>query len=239
MRIFLLTLCAAALPLCAALPEPVPDLNDPKQGQELAAGVRERAPDEDSQFEGQLRLRGRSEGNRTIPLRSSVRLGQGSWTNIYETLGAKDGGTRLVIVHQDEAPTRFYLSEAGAPLRAVNGAELNRSFAGSDFSLLDLGLDFFHWPRQMLIRKEMRKGRPVRLLESSPAVTNEYGRVLSWVDAETDALLIAEAIDLSGRTLKEFEVKKVVKVNGRWQLRALEIRNRITGTSTRLEIDLP
>jgi hypothetical protein len=38
--------------------------------------------------------------------------------------------------------------------------------------------------------------------------------------------------------LKEFEPKKVEKVKGTWQLEEMEIRNRQTGSRTRIEFNL-
>jgi len=83
----------------------------------------------------------------------------------------------------------------------------------------------------------MRKGRGCHVLASSPAATNLYSRVLSWIDEETSGLLMAEGYDAGGKVLKEFEVKAFKKVAGRWQVREMEIRNRQEKTGTRLQFD--
>ena len=113
-------------------------------------------------------------------------------------------------------------------------------FGGSDFWLADLGLHFFTWPNQALVKKEMRKGRPCKVLESRSPMppAGAYTRVLSWIDSETGGLLLAEAYDSSQKLLKEFNLRSFKKINGRWELKEMEIRNARTGSRTRLEFDL-
>jgi hypothetical protein len=71
-------------------------------------------------------------------------------------------------------------------------------FAGSDFWVADLGLEFLHWPKHLLLRKEMRRSRPCDVLESTcsqPATG--YSRIVSWIDIESAGILHAHAISMS------------------------------------------
>ena len=115
-------------------------------------------------------------------------------------------------------------------------------FGGSDFWLCDLGLEFFHWPKQKVLPKptNLVRGREYTLLESTnpDPSTNGYSRVLSSIDKETGGILEAEAYDAKGNLLKVFEPKSFKKVNGQWELQEMEIRNVQTGSRTRLEFDL-
>jgi hypothetical protein len=122
------------------------------------------------------------------------------------------------------------------------GDRATNVFAGSDFALVDLGLEFLHWPNQVLVTKEMKKSRGCYVLESRPAVTNLYSKVISWLDEETSdrgtpGLVLAHAYDANGKLLKEFEVREVKKVAGQWQVEEIELRNRQTKGSTRLRFD--
>jgi hypothetical protein len=124
-------------------------------------------------------------------------------------------------------------------VQKLDGGSATNGFAGSDFALMDLGLEFFHWPTQILVTREMRKGRGCDVLESRPARTHLYSRVLSWIEQESRAqgqpgLLMAEAYDKSGRILKEFEIRGLTK----GQVTDMELRNRQTKTSTRLQFRL-
>jgi len=113
-------------------------------------------------------------------------------------------------------------------------------FEGSDFSIADLGLEFFHWPEQRLAKKEMKRSRSCMVLESinpQPA-PGTYSRVVSWVDNESHGIVMAQAYDAQGKEVKEFIPKKVKKVEGQWQLQEMEIDNDQTGSSTRVDFDL-
>ena len=122
----------------------------------------------------------------------------------------------------------------------ISGPELMAPFADSDFWIADLGLEFFHWPDQKVLRHEDRRTRACAVLEStnpnpSPGA---YSRVVSWIDNETLAIIWAEAYDNNGKLLKEFDPKKVKKVNGLWQLQEMEIRNVQTKSRTSIKFDL-
>ena len=113
-------------------------------------------------------------------------------------------------------------------------------FANSDFWICDLGLEFFHWPGQKIVKKENRRGRGCMVLESTnpEPSTNSYSRVLSWIDEESGGIVQAEAYDFKNKLLKEFAPKSFKKVNGQWELQDMEIRNDQTGSRTRIEFDL-
>ena len=116
-------------------------------------------------------------------------------------------------------------------------------FAGSDFWIADLGLEFLHWPQQRVLRKQMRKGLSCDVLQSiNPEPRPDgYSRVVSWIaiNRPEDIVIVhAEAFDKQDKLLKEFDPKKVEKVNGVWQLEEMEIRNRQTATRTRIDFNL-
>src|SRR5207247_3713899 len=118
---------------------------------------------------------------------------------------------------------------------------LTRPFAQSDFWLMDLGLEFFHWPQQRAIKAEMRRDRACRVLESlAPSTLRAgYARVHSWRDVQTGGIIQAEAYDRHNKLLKRFAIGSFKKVAGQWQLRDMSIRNARTGQQTELKFDLP
>jgi hypothetical protein len=120
------------------------------------------------------------------------------------------------------------------------GQELMRSFAGSDFWIADLGLEFLHWPEQRVLKKEIRRGQSCNVLESvnpQPA-DGAYARVKSWIDIDTGGIVYAEACNAQGRVLKEFAPQSLKKVRGEWQLQEMEMENRLTGSRTWIEFNL-
>jgi hypothetical protein len=116
-----------------------------------------------------------------------------------------------------------------------------RPFANSDFWICDLGLEFFHWPGQKILKKENTRGRGCMVLESTnpEPSTNGYSRVVSWIDEESGGIVQAKAYDFNGKLLKEFEPKSFKKdVNGQLQLQEMEIYNDQTRSRTQIKFDL-
>ena len=103
-----------------------------------------------------------------------------------------------------------------------------------------MGLEFFHWPEQKILKHEVKRSRGCSVLESTnpnPS-TNGYSRVVSWIDEESGGIIHAEAYDFKNKLLKEFDPKSFKKVNGQWELQEMEIRNVQTGSRARIEFDL-
>jgi len=125
-------------------------------------------------------------------------------------------------------------------LQIPSGTKTIMPFANSDFWIADLGMEFFHWPGQKILKKEFRRQCACMVLESTnpnPS-TNGYSRVVSWIDEESYGIVQAEAYDFNNKLLKEFAPKSFKKVNGQWELQEMEIRNVQTGSRTRIEFDL-
>src|SRR5947207_4539217 len=106
--------------------------------------------------------------------------------------------------------------------------------------MTDLGLESLHWPEQRIVEEakiRMRKGRPCKVLESinpRPGALG-YTRVRSWIDAEKRQPILAEAYGPDNKLMKAFEIGSVTKVNGRWELKNMEMRNARTDSLTVLE----
>lgn len=164
------------------------------------------------------------------------------WTSYRVTLNAGTNNERISIVkigHATALANTYYLHEGFCGL-ALSNTNAAIPFAGSDFWLCDLGLEFFHWPQQKILKKEVRRSRGCSVLESTnlEPTTNGYSRVVSWIDSESGGIIHAEAYDGKNKLLKEFDPKSFKKVNGQWELQEMEIRNVQTGSRTRLEFDL-
>lgn len=209
---------------------PTPRLNDTMAGEKLAQELRSLIPSRNVEVKGVMRLSKPGSEPREVPLQSTVTVSAESWTSTYKT-----SDETLIIQHFANQPTRYSWVNHDGGQHPANAMATNR-FADSDFALLDLGLEFFHWPTQTVVAREMRKGRGCAVLESRPAVRGLYAYVRSWIDAETSGLLMAEAYDTNGRLLKEFEVF-VLSIEKN-QVSKMEIRNRQTKRSTRLQFDL-
>jgi len=211
-----------------------------EDGKALAAEIRNLIPEKETVLRGILKRRNADGTIQVLKISSQIKPAENGWVSIYEVSG-EDGNIRerLSINHsRDNANKYVYEIYEGNNKRVIENPSLAESFAGSDFYLGDLGLEFFHWQKQTILKTEMRKSRVCKVLESVPEKSDKnygYSKVVTWVDKETLGILIAEAYDMDGKKIKQFEVSSFRKdENGIWQIQELEIRNLKTRTKTQL-----
>ena len=223
--------CIAMLPSLRAA-----DVETPRaEGQRLAAEARSLAPNTSSTNAAVLKVRDHRGVRAESPVIIRTTVATGWWHTDY----VSGDGLLYRVLRSPHAPSQYQTGRVngGAPQPATN---LLVPFAGSDFWLVDLGLDFFHWPEQRLLRKEQRRGEACFVLESTtmrPA-PGGYSRVVTWLDQDTLGIVCAEAFDTRGQLMKVFEPKRFQKVNGQWRLKEMEIRNEQTDSRTSLIFDV-
>ncbi len=223
------------------------------QGRELAQKILAQRPTEGVTNTGVLEIRRGPERFFRIPIRFETRVAADHWVSLFEALNTNRAAVDVLrIMHREDLPNQYAVARAGRPgltfpaldvcrVNAVQSeSELFTPFADSDFWLCDLGLEFFHWPEQKIVRKEFARGRGCLVLESTRPhpPPNGYSRVDCWIDEETLGIVQARAYDAQGRLLKEFEPKSFKKINGQWELQDMEIRNAQTGSRTRVTFAL-
>ena len=215
----------------------------------LVAGLLAQKPEQSSTNTGQVRIRDRDGKEVEIPARFQIIRASTNWLSVYETLNPADGPdqAKLVVIHTDNQPNRYRLIERGNPattnasLRELTPAQTMIPFAGSDFWVADLGLEFLHWPEQRLLRKEMRHSKFCSVLESSTPqpVPGGYSRVVSWVITESPhGIVHADAYDDRNELIKVFDPVNLETVGGDYQLAEVEMRNRKTGSHTWIKFDV-
>ena len=225
------------------------------QGRNLAQQLLEQQPAANFSQTGVLKIRSSNSPEQDIPMDFETEKCPPGWRSLYRTrwLTTKEKNEitfTLVVTHDGPNLNSYELSKILLPSPSNNltitcktnltGAQIMTPFAGSDFWVADLGLEFFHWPEQKVLKHEMRRSRACKVLESTnpnPSA-NGYARVVSWIDNESSGIVHADAYDASGRLLKQFDPKSFKKINGQWELQEMEIRNVQTGSRTRLEFDL-
>lgn len=223
------------------------------QGRQLAHQLCEARPTGSFTNTGILLIRNPKGGITKVPVDCVVYVSQSKWITFYnasrlegsfhnESSRFTDSFTSIFPIEITHFQDRLsiYKFKLPDPEPSALITNLFTPFADSDFWLCDLGLEFFHWPGQKILKHEMRRGRACQVLESTnpnPS-PNGYSRVVSWIDNETLGIVQAEAYDTKGKLLKEFYPKSFKKVNGQWELQEMEIRNDQTGSRTRLEFNL-
>jgi len=216
------------------------------EGRVLVAELLAQKPAENSEWRGVLKIRNRERQTTAIPVTGRITVEKDGWKVVYSTIATeKSGAETLTVIHSATGTNQYLYSRAsadsvGGEAKPLTGNEADIALAGSDFWLSDLGLDFLHWPGQRLLKKELRRGQSCKVLESvNPhPTTNGYARVVSWIDIDTGGIVHAEAYDQGKKVIKEFDPKEFKKINGRWELQEMEIRNVKTGSRTRLEVNL-
>ena len=214
-------------------------------GRNLASNLCLAEPDQNLKLAGFAQIhRGRS--YKQLSLTSEITLLPDGWQAAYTAKLDSGEVQRLIVTHGTNSPNRYWFGSAVIASNDIPGvheisaatAETN-SFAQSDFTLTDLGLEFFHWPGQKILKHEMRRSRACKVLESihpDPAGAG-YSRVVSWVDNETLGIVEALAYDANGRLLKDFSPKSFKKVNGNYRIESMLMENVQTDSRTRLEFD--
>ena len=230
-------------------PPPLDPVQGEKEARALVADMLAQVPDHNTTNTGLVRIRNAAGNERQIPVRFEVYSTPTNWASVYEVVSspAGPGGAKLTVFHQGEQPGRYELlaPAAGGGTNAVpqilTPAQIMAPFAGSDFWIADLGLEFLHWPSQRVLRYEMRHSKTGKVLESiNPApAPGGYARVVSWIMSEPPhGILHADAYDAKGELVKLFDPKNVEKVQGEYQLEEMEIRNRRTGSATFIKFNL-
>ncbi|MBM3877177.1 MAG: outer membrane lipoprotein-sorting protein [Verrucomicrobia bacterium] len=229
----LLGVCVACAFAVAASAQVKLDQNRGEQeGKQLAARLRAMRPLEGFTNTGSLHLRDSKGKRRQFPVVIETTVNGDRWQATYKAAPAAEPST-LVVARSISEPAK-YTMHPPAPAGPLS------PFAGTDFWLADLGLDFIHWPAQRVIKHEMRRSEWCWVLESTnpkPA-PGAYSRVVSWVDTDSGGIVHADAFDHAGKLLKVFEPKSFEKVNGRWEVKELEIRNEQADTRTTLRFAL-
>jgi hypothetical protein len=215
-------------------------------GQTLAQQLRSAAPEADSEVRGTLIIHG-GKATTQVPVVCRVVVKGTNWETIYETSAtANIGAEKLIVTHSSNGPNQYLYARAaqpGSPLpepSPVNPADTDAPLAGSDFSLSDLGLQFLYWPQQQRLPDETRLSRACYVLESHNLNGREVAKIRSDIDQETGGLLIATAYDSGGHVVKEFSLSSsgFKKVNGRWQLEKMDIRDKKKRSNTELKFDI-
>jgi hypothetical protein len=218
----------------------------PGEGKALVRELLAQKPAQNAQHLGTLKIRTEDNQRTEIPVKMVLEVKGDTWEDVYQTQKSRHAPPQLLIIKRgDGKPNEYWFAKKTsidnpvAPVQ-LKPEEIYQPFGYSDFWICDLGLEFLHWPEHHIVDKEMRSGRSCKVVESTnpKPVERGYARVLSWIDNETGGLVRAEAYDSANKLLKEFSIKSVQKVNGRYQLKEMQIINPQNDSRTKLEFNL-
>ena len=234
------------------------------QGRQLVEKLLAEQPAENFTNTGVLQIRNAKGTTKGVPLKVETIVTPTNWQNIYSSpndTNIPHTIFQLTVIHASRS-NEYYITFLGSTnwgwwsgnlpeerepaivtvLRVPYGlgAMLELPFVGSDFWLCDLGLEFFHWPDQKILKSDTARSRLCKILESTNPNPSAHGysRVDSWIDNESLGIVQAKAYDAKGKLLKEFYPKDFKKVSGQWQVGSMEIDNVQTRSRSTLKFDL-
>ena len=223
-------LAALLLPFALQAKDPLPD------GSQLARSIRELVPEKNMEIRATMEVivRERKRLNTDVVIQVE-KLGQAEWQTTYTAKRDEEISDYWRVSHGVGKPNR-YEKKSGLAKQAENYSSL----AGSCFFIADLGMDFLHWPSQVVLKTQRRKSRLCYVLESRnlKRVKGEYHRVVSWVDIKSRGILLADIYSGEAKPVKRFSVKGLSKKNAQWQVDEMEMRDTKTGTRSRLHFHL-
>src|SRR5262245_3265303 len=147
-------ICSAQPKSGLRLPPPLDPVEAEHKGRALVADLLAQKPAQNSTNTGLMKIRNAEGSRREISITFEIRSESDDWLNLYQTSPSQNiPGEKLEIVHSDSRPNQYVLlkSTAGASSASpqkLTGDQTMIPFAGSDFWVADLGLEFLHWPRQ-------------------------------------------------------------------------------------------
>jgi hypothetical protein len=217
-----------------------------REGRLLAEELSKLRPAEDSCHSGTLKIYDGRRVRAEIPVQLQTIVTATNWQTVYRTTGTNHAhAASLTVIYTENQPNQYQLLNPALPdgqtnqFAVLTGNDAMIPFAGSDFWLADLGLEFLRWPEQRILKKEVRRSQSCNVLESTnpnPAA-GTYARVVSWIDIDTGGIVYAEAFDANRRRMKEFLPKAVKKVDGQYQVQRMEMYGSQTRSRTVLEFD--
>ncbi|MDA7916251.1 outer membrane lipoprotein-sorting protein [Verrucomicrobia bacterium] len=179
---------------------------------------------------------------KTSDIQFQVQLNDQGWVTSYTSTTEEE--SNAVFIHHSLGTGIWFEQKTAtnsAPVK-IPTATSHSSFAGSAYWMSDLAYpkcSFFLWPKQKLIKKELRRGQFCYVLEStnpSPNA-NEYASAVSWIDVDTLGPLEIHTYGIGKKKWKEFRPKSFKKVNGIYEVEELEIRDKKTGVRSTITFE--
>lgn len=254
-RLFLglaaLAVCAAPLTAQSRLNRPAPRYlqigqPDQKEGAKILAAMRNVAPDGGYYLEFELRVLPRRGVGPVIPGRlwGSTNVG-GPISRLMLAAGEGRPETRL-LVQGGSKPAAWQWSpgapEAGGGAAVtLDKAALFVPLAGSDLSAFDLQMPFLYWTDFVYEGTTRLLDRPVDTFLLYPpadvaAHRPDLAGVRVYLDPNYHALMQAEQIGEGDRVLKSFRVLSLVRVNERYIVKAVELRDETSRNKSRFTV---
>lgn len=218
---------------------------DQAEGRAILESFRRSDQGGDAHLEFQLRV---------LPRRGEERLVSG---RLWQGLGAKgvarrvelhEGATsdspivlRLLLGGSEEPGLWRWRADAPRSVDRLSGVALFEPLVGTDVTPFDLQMPFLDWPEFAYEGLKKVRGRPTHafLLYPPAGVASVRPGLLAvrvFIDAQFQALVQVEHLAEGARVLRSMHVNDLKRVDERWIVKSLDIRDDETRNKTRLTI---
>ena len=227
---------------------------DQKQGAEILREMRAAGTDGDYYLEFDLLVLPRRGEERRIPgrlwggrnaegpvTRMILRTSSGAPT---PPSGGVDGAKleKRLLVQGGPKPAAWQWPAAdGSSAIEVDDGALFAPLAGTDLSAFDLQMPFLYWSDFVYEGKTRLDDRPAETLLLYPPASMAKRRpdlaaIRVYLDPQYHALVQAEQLGENERVLKSMSVVSIKKIDGRWMVKAVELRDEKTRNKTRFVV---
>jgi len=157
---------------------------------------------------------------------------------------AGDKGISM-LTHQYDATekendTWLYLPAMGKIKRIVSSSNEGGSFFGSEFAIEDLETRKLGDYTYKILERTVTNGCNAVVVESVPTADRsrktQYGKVVSWVDAERYIVLKEDLYDHNGKLTKQQTMRNVERIDNVWLPRKTTMNNLASGRVTNIDM---
>ena len=209
-------LLAGLVALCS-LPAPA----EPQSGDEVLAFVRTRLPADPIRLTGSLTVRTKNGYTRTnLPVEMELNWGRNPATATYRIEQES-----LHIEWRNEVPAYTFSNQENTPASDI---------LGTGITWADLSFSVLWWTNATLLGEERKINRDCYVVEVPVPDSDRTMRL--WIEKQMGLLLEAETFDSKKQLLRRLKIRSIKKMDGLWVAKDIEIRDRISGSTTTLQI---
>ena len=198
-------------------------------------------PLHDFTLTGKLILTGTDGTRKTLGVMILTKPAENSTQTIFRVIDPIEiSGAALMVLQSVDRPNQIFFRAPGAAEAMEITAERSREhFLNTDLSYEDVNFSFLRWASQETLREEKRLSRWCYVIKSVPAQEDhsQYASVLSWIDKEARAPLVAEGYDAEGHLVKSFVIKGFLRSGGGWTVKEMVVEDKLAEHQTKLVIE--
>lgn len=215
---------------------------DQAEGRRILEDFRLRGTEGDYYWEFSLRVMPKRGEERTIPGRLwGSRNERGPITRIALWPGVAATERRLLVQNGPQSAVWSWSASDKGGVGAMGSAALFEALGGTDLTSFDLQMPFIYWSDFVFEGVTNLRQRPAHVFLLYPpadvaAQRPELAGVRVYLDTAYHALLQAEQIGVDGKRAKTMTVTGVIKVDDRYIVKSVDLRDEATRNKTRFTV---